>query len=183
MNPSIHPQTQQTGGENGGPSISIAPRTVWKPQFIGPPTPAEDKVKSPDHKSFHTSTTQTYLGRKWLPPGSIPPRTMWKASVQRHQGGISSHPQITKCFNTSTTHTKRGRQRWSSPSIPPHTVWKPQPQWLSADWLGFVKLPAPGGCTITSSEQYAFFTSTNPIGDESGYSPGQYSPVRCGNPN
>ena len=47
-------------------------------------------------------------------------------------------------------------------SIPPRTVWKPQPYWLIAGWLGFVKLPAPGEYTIPSPEQNAFHIHTNP---------------------
>ena len=39
--------------------------------------PGEDKAASPDHKSFHTSTTPTNRRRKRWPPGLIPPSTLW----------------------------------------------------------------------------------------------------------
>ena len=35
-------------------------------------------MPSPDHKSFHVSTTPSNRGRKRRSPGSIPPRTLWK---------------------------------------------------------------------------------------------------------
>ena len=60
-------------------------------------------------------------------------------------------------------YSKVGSKRWYSGSIPPRTVWKPQPHWLVADWLGFVKPPALGEHTIPSSETNAFFISTTPI--------------------
>ena len=52
----------------------IPPRTVWKPQshrliagwlgLVESSPPGEDKVSSPDYKSFRTSTTPTNRGRK-----------------------------------------------------------------------------------------------------------------------
>ena len=77
---------------------SLSPRTVCKPQHHwliadwlglmepacgascpsgqrrGPAAPGEDKVSSPDQKSFHISTTPTTRGRKQTSPRSIPPR-------------------------------------------------------------------------------------------------------------
>ena len=71
---------------------SIPPRTVCKlqphclivywPGFIESAQPGEDIVPSPDQKSFHTSTTRTNQGRKWLSPASISPRTLWKPQAQ-----------------------------------------------------------------------------------------------------
>ena len=78
---------------------SIPPRAVWKPQphwliadWLGlmepapgesfpsgqrrsPAAPGQDRVSSPDHKSFHISTTPTTWRRKRRSPGSIPPST------------------------------------------------------------------------------------------------------------
>ena len=67
----------------------------------------------------------------------------------------------------------------------PHgVVWKPQPHWLIADWLGFVKPPGPGEYTIPFSEQNAFLISTTPINrGRKRLSPGRCRPVRCENPN
>ena len=67
---------------------STPPCTVWKPQphcmivdwlgFVEPAPIGEDKVSSPDQKSFRTCTTPTSPGRKRWSPGSILPRTVWK---------------------------------------------------------------------------------------------------------
>ena len=148
---------------------SIASRTVWKPRFVGLATPGEDKVQSSDGKSFYTSTTPTYRGRTWCPPGQYRPARCGNPNL----GFVEPASSATRAgygpipgsaiFHVSTTPTNRGRQRWSSRSIPPRTVWKPQPHWLIADWLGFVKPPAPGEYTIPSSEQNAFLTSTTPV--------------------
>ena len=43
-------------------------------QRQGPDAPGDDKVLSPDHKSFHTCTTSTTRRRNPTPPGSILPR-------------------------------------------------------------------------------------------------------------
>ena len=47
-------------------------------QRRGPAAPGEDRVLSPDQKSFHISTTQQPGGENGRSPGSIPPRTVWK---------------------------------------------------------------------------------------------------------
>ena len=45
----------------------------------GPAAPGEDKIPSPDQKSFQMSTNPTRRrGRKRRSPGSIPLRTVWK---------------------------------------------------------------------------------------------------------
>ena len=89
-----------------------------------------------------------------------------------------------KFFHTSTTPTNRGRQRWSSGSIPPRTVWKPQPHWLIADWLGFVSHRHPESIrSHPRNKTPSLYLRLQLIGDESGYPPGRYRPVRCENPN
>ena len=98
--------TPTTRGRKRRSPGSIPPRTVWRPQphwlaadelglmepargegcpsgqRRGPAAPGEDRVLSPDHKSFNISTTLTTWGRKRGSPGSILPRTVWKP--QRH---------------------------------------------------------------------------------------------------
>ena len=82
-------QLRQPRGENGVPlgrhrlarcgSPSPASRSLigwwW---YIQPARSREDRVSTPDHKYFHTSTNPTTRRRKRPSPGSIPPRTVWK---------------------------------------------------------------------------------------------------------
>ena len=89
-------------------------------QRRGPAEPTEDRFPSPDHKSFHTSTTSRTRGRKRRSPGSIPHRRVWKprphwlvagwmglmeqraavvasrdnVEISPHPGSIGSHPRI-----------------------------------------------------------------------------------------
>ena len=80
---------QQTGDENGGLPGRYRPTRCGNPNPTGclinpnlgfeqPAPPGEDKLSSPDQKSFHTSTTPANRGRKRWSPGSIPPSTVWK---------------------------------------------------------------------------------------------------------
>ena len=76
----IHLHLHQTGGKDGGTPGRERPPRCGNPNqgFVEPAPPGEDKIPSPDHKSFHTSTKVTNRGRKRWSPGSIPPRTVWK---------------------------------------------------------------------------------------------------------
>ena len=138
-------------------------------QRQGPAEPGENKLPSPDQKSFHISTTPTNRGRKRSSPWSIPLRTVWKRQphwlvadwlgIMKPARGESFHwgkrrgpaapgkdkfpSPDQKSFSTSTTPKSRG-QKWRSPgSISPGTMWKPQPQWRVADWLVLME-PARG---------------------------------------
>ena len=105
-------------------------------QRRGPVAPGEDRVSSPDQKSFHISTTPTNRGRKWRSPRSIPPRTVWKPqphrlvadwlgfmepasgescpSGQRRGPAAPEEDKVPspdeKFFHISTTPTNRGRK-------------------------------------------------------------------------
>ena len=63
-NPCINLQLQQAGGENGCPTGRYRPPRCGKPNlgFVDPMPPGEDKITSPDYKSFNTSTTPTNQG-------------------------------------------------------------------------------------------------------------------------
>ena len=103
-NPSISLQNEQPGDENVDPSgrygpevcgnptghwlISWGPRSQSGARVYLEPTPKsrrtrEEKLPSPDQKSFHISTTRTTPGRKRRSPGSIPPRRVWKPQPNR----------------------------------------------------------------------------------------------------
>ena len=83
-NPSTYLHFQQTGDENGGPQGRYRPARCGSPNlgFIEPAPPGEDKLASPDQKSFHTSTTLMNRGRKPWSPGPIPFRAVWKPQAQ-----------------------------------------------------------------------------------------------------
>ena len=68
----LRARPRPTGGRRvrGGSCPSREPR--------GPAAPGEDRIPSPDQRSFHTSSTPTNRGRKRLSSESIPPRTVWK---------------------------------------------------------------------------------------------------------
>jgi len=94
--------TPTTRGRKRRSPGSIPPRTVWKLQphwlvadWLGfmepaygesfpsdqrrsPAAPGEDKVSTPEKRSFLISTTPTTLGRKRRSLGSIAPGTVWK---------------------------------------------------------------------------------------------------------
>ena len=130
-------------------------------QRRGPAAPGEDRLSSPEYKSFTISTAPTTRGRKRRSPGSIPPRRVWKpqphwlvadwmglmepargescSSGQRR--GLAAPREAMfpspdqKSFHISPTPTPRGQKRTSPGSIPLRTVWKPQPHLMVADWL------------------------------------------------
>ena len=122
-------------------------------QRRGPAAREEDKVPSPDQKSFQIFTNPTTRGRKWRSHGSIPPRTVWKLQPhwliadwlgfmrpargescffgQRRDRAAHGEDKVPspdqKSFHNSITPTTR-RRKWRSPaSIPPRTVWNLQP--------------------------------------------------------
>ena len=168
---------------------SMPLRTVWKPQphglvavllghmeparggscpsrpRRGPAAHGEDRVPSPDQKSFHILTTSETWGRKRRPAGSIPPSTVWKfqphwliadwldswsqcaervasradVEVPPHPGGMRSYPRISTP-SIYLNLRQLGEQKISSRgSIPPRMVWKPRPHWLIADQLGLME--------------------------------------------
>ena len=81
--PSMHLQLQHTGDEAVAPGVDTAPHGVETPTpladwlgFVEAMPSGEDKVSSPDQKSFHTSTTPTNRGRQRWSSGSITLRTV-----------------------------------------------------------------------------------------------------------
>ena len=185
--------TPTTQGQKRRSPGSMPPRKVWKPQpnwlvadwlrlmeparresclseqRRGPATPGEDRVSSPELKSFHVSTTQTTWGRKRGSPGPILPRTVLKPKPHwpvadwlglmepacgescpsgQRRGPVAPREETFpspdhKSFHLSTTAITRGQKQRSSRSIPPRKVWKPQPNWLVADWMRLME-PARG---------------------------------------
>ena len=140
----------------------------------GPAAHGEDRVPSPDHRSFHISTTSRTRGRKRRPVGSIPPSTVWKhqprwlnadwlglmepacggscLSGQRRVPAATGEDEVLSRdqhpFHISKRPTTQGQKLSSHGSIPPSTVWKHQPRWLIADWLGLME-PARGGSCLS----------------------------------
>jgi len=131
----------------------------------------ENRVSSPDHKQFHTSTTPMNRGRKRCSPGLISPRKMWKPptppadrwlagvrGVPPHRGRIDSQPRI----RTTSTHLQvqqTGHENGDS-SGRYRCAWcgNPQPHWLIADWLGLVEPAASGKHRVPSSDHESFHT-------------------------
>ena len=156
--------------------------------FVEPAPPGEDKVPSPDQKSFHTSTTSTTWGPNGGPPGRHRPARCRNSNlgfVEPTPPGKDKVPSPDhKSLHTSKNPTNRGQKRWCPGSIPPRTVWKPQPHCLIADWLGFVE-PVPLGEDMPYSRirNTSIRLQLQRPGDENGDSPGRCRPVRCGNPN
>ena len=170
-NPSIHVQLQQPGDKKKQiPRVDNASRGVETPTPLaacelaeahgasaGRQLPlwtmlrtrriGEDKVSSPDQKSFRTSTTAITRRRKRTFPGSIPPCRVWKpqphwviadwlglmkpARSENSPSGQRRSPAAPgkdfpspeqKSFHVSTTPSNRGRLRISPRSIPLRTV-------------------------------------------------------------
>ena len=134
-------------------------------------------MPSPGQKSFHISTTPTTRGGKRRPPGSIPPRRVWKPqphwviadwlelimepargesfpSGQRRGPATPGDDNIPspgqKSFHISSIPTSRGRKHRSPGSILPCRVWKPHPHWVIVDWLGLME---PARCESCPSGQ------------------------------
>ena len=130
---SFHRSTTTTnrGGETVVSRVDIAlhgaETPTWGSYFVQPAPPGEDKIPSPDHKSFHTSTTTTNPGRKRWSPESMTPRTIWKPqfaerAIPREDKRSADH----ESFHTSTTPPNREQERWLTGSIPaPHDVETP----------------------------------------------------------
>ena len=129
-------------------------------QRPGPAAPGDDRVPSPDQKSFHdisTTYNSTTRGRKRRCPESIPPRAVWKpqphwlidiwlgswsqhaarvapwanVEVPPHPGRIWSHPRI-RISSKSLRIQQPGDVKIPRVDNAPHGV-KPQPQWLISD--------------------------------------------------
>ena len=114
---SFHTSTNPTRrGRKRWSPVSVAPRTVWKPQFVGQRHPGRTRCNPRIiNHSIHLQLQHT--GDEHCPPGqSIPPRTVWKpqpgvrrASAQRHPGGIWSHPRseiLTYIYNSNKPGTR-----------------------------------------------------------------------------
>lgn len=158
--------------------------------LVKPKVTGEDRVPSPDHNSFRTSTNPTNRGRKRRPPRSISPRTVcipqrhwlvadWLGFVKpAHPGMIGSHP-----WNGNLPYIYSSNILGTKTVIPP--VWKHRPQWLIADRPGLVKPAEPGDDMFLSLDQKYFHTSTNPANfrRQRRCPPGRHRPARCGNFN
>ncbi|CAM9404307.1 unnamed protein product, partial [Laminaria digitata] len=157
--------------------------------YLKPGSRVEDRVPSPNHKSFHAFTTPTTRGRKRGPPELIPPRTVWNPNpTDRSLIGWGPYvwptparedrvpPTDLKTFNTSPTPTTRGRKPFSPfGSIRPWPVRKHTRLLFNC---GSYLKPAPRGeDRVPSPNQKLFHTFTTPTarGRKRGY-PGSIPP-------
>ena len=116
INPSINLQLQETGDENGGPPGQYRPVPCGNSNLrvVNSAPPRDNKVPSPDHKSFRISTTPTNRGRKRRSLCSTPPRTVCKPQpgVRRDSPtgggeGVIPNPLIlTYIYNSNKPGTK-----------------------------------------------------------------------------
>ena len=138
-----------------------------------PAPPGKDKVTFPHQNSFHTSTSPTSRRHERRPPGSIPPRMMWKSQphwlIADQLGSCSSvgprgdrfPSPDAKSFHTPTTHQPGTKTVMPRVDLGPHG--EENPKSGMALWAGVREHGGPRPMGATRFSKFINHDLINPL--------------------